>query len=388
MKIGIDARFYGSAGPGRYVANLVRELEEIDKENDYIIFVNKKGSEEYHPKNPRFKKWLSDYKWYTFEEQTGFVGDLLRARLDLLHVPFLNVPVLYPKKMVVTIHDLTMHDFSTAAASTLGPVAYKSKRLVYKFLTSYAAIKAKRIIVPTEFIRDDIVKRLTGAKFEKVVVTHEGVDPKLVQYKIGDKGVLNTRLEELKVKSNYLFYAGSAYPHKNLEALIISYRDAIKDSSFNNQLIVAGKVDSYSNQIAGFSHGLGLDGKVVFVAKYCENTYVDDKDLAYLYQGALAYFFPSLNEGFSITPLEAQTFGVPVALSDIPAHREVFGDSVMYFDPTSNLDMTEKMILISKDLDLRNDLIKKGYENVKKYSWRQMASKTKDIYDDVLGIKK
>ncbi len=388
MLIGIDARFYGSAGPGRYVANLVRELELIDNENDYIIFVNKKGSNQYHPKNPRFKKWLADYKWYTFEEQTSFLLDLLRARLDLLHVPFLNIPILYPKKTVVTIHDLTMHDFSTIATSTLGPVAYKSKHLVYKFVTDYAAFRAKKILVPTNFVKTDIVNRLFGAKKNKVVVTHEGVDPALTKYRETDKGVLDTRLEELRVKSKYLFYAGSSYPHKNLESLIISYRDALNNPNFNNQLVIAGKVDSYSNQTSGFSHGLGLDGKVVFAAKYVENSYVTDEDLAYLYQGALAYIFPSLNEGFSITPLEAQTFGTPVVLSDIPAHKEVFGDSVLYFDPTSNIDITEKMLLISQDENLRTSLIQKGYENVKKYSWKKMASETKDVYMDVLNIKK
>lgn len=388
MLIGIDARFYGSAGPGRYVSNLIKNLEQIDKENEYIIFVNKKGDSLYTPTNHNFKKWVADYKWYTMEEQLGFVLELIRARLDLLHVPFLNVPALYPKKMLVTIHDLTMHDYATAASSTLPSFVHETKHYAYKALVNYASFKSKRIIVPTEFVKNDIVNRLWGAKEEKIIVTREGVDTALLEYKETDQGVLNTRLDEFKIKSRYFLYVGSAYKHKNMEMLLISYRDALDNMGLEEQLILAGKIDSYSNNMAGFAHGLRLDDKAIFVSKYCDNGIVTDKDLAYLYQGALAYVFPSLSEGFSITPLEAQSFGVPVLLSDIPAHKEVFGDSVLYFDPNSNIDLTDKMLRMSKEEDLRKDLIQRGYANVQKYSWLEMAKQTLSIYKDILAKDK
>ena len=101
MKIGIDARLYGSAGIGRYISNLILELENIDQENEYIIFVTKQGSELYHPSKPNFKKWIADYKEYTMSEQSRFLMDLLQARLDVYHVPHFNVPVLYPKKLAL-----------------------------------------------------------------------------------------------------------------------------------------------------------------------------------------------------------------------------------------------------------------------------------------------
>jgi glycosyltransferase involved in cell wall biosynthesis len=381
MKIGIDARFYGIAGPGRYVSNLISELEKIDTKNQYVIFLTKKGSDEYKPRNPNFKKWIADIPWYSIEEQTLLLADFMRADLDLLHVPHFNVPILYRGKTVITIHDLTMHEFNTTSSTTLPGPLYAMKNAGYKVVINSAAKHAKKIITPSATVRDEVINKLK-VNPEKIIVSYEGVDDSLLSQSPKDERVLLTRIEEMGIKSRYFLYVGSAYPHKNLNTLIVSYKEFLDRSGLQNQLILAGKIDEFSQRTAAFSHALKLDGKVIYAAKFSEGAkYVSDKDLAYLYRGALAYVFPSLKEGFSITPLEAQAFGVPVVLSDIPTHREIFQDSVLYFDPNSNIDITEKLNTIIKDENLRHDLIRKGFENIKKYSWNKMAQDTLKIYE-------
>lgn len=383
MKIGIDARFYGLAGPGRYVSNLINELEQIDKENDYVIFVTKEGSEKYHANNPRFKKWIVNVPWYSLQEQTQLLIEFIRANLDLLHVPHFNMPVFYPRKSMVTIHDLTMHEFNNTDATTLPEPLYEIKKFAYKFVINSAARKARKIVVPSNTVRDEVVQKIKGAKYEKVAVSYEGVDQKLLGMVPRDERVLRTRIEEMGVKRNYFLYVGSAYPHKNLNNLIVSYKEYLQRTGRQEQLIIAGKIDNFSQRTAAFSHGLQLDGKVIYAAKFSESKYVPDNDLAYLYKGALAYVFPSLKEGFSITPLEAQALGVPVMLSDIPTHREIFGDTVLYFDPKSNIDITEKLLVIATDADLREKLVEAGLENAQKYSWRKMAEDILNIYESL-----
>lgn len=381
MKIGIDARFYGVAGPGRYVSNLITELEKIDTKNEYIIFVTTKGSDQYHPKNPNFKKWIADIPWYSVMEQTTLYLEFMRADLDLLHVPHFNVPILYTRKTVITIHDLTMHEFNSKAVTTLPEPLYEMKKLAYKLVVNTAAARAEKIIVPSNTVKEEVLEKLKRTKAERIVVSNEGVDQSLLDLAPRDERVLLTRIEEMGIKSRYFLYVGSAYPHKNLNTLIVSYKEFLDKTEMENQLVLAGKIDDFSQRTAAFSHALQLDKKVIYAAKYSENKYVPDRDLAYLYRGALAYVFPSLKEGFSITPLEAQAFGVPVLLSDIPTHREIFGDSVLYFDPKSNIDVTEKLERIVADEKLRYDLVNAGFENVKKYSWKKMAEETLKIYE-------
>ena len=383
MKIGIDARFYGVAGPGRYVSNLISELEKIDTKNQYTIFLTDKGNQQYHPKNPNFKKWITNIPWYSVQEQTVLLLEYMRADLDVLHVPHFNIPLLYMGKFVVTIHDLTMHEFDTTAVTTLPTPLYKVKKAAYMVVINAAAAKAKKIIVPSNTVKEEVSQKLHGAKPKKISVCYEGVDESLLGLSPQDERVMLTRIEEMGIKSRYFLYVGSAYPHKNLNTLIVSYKEYLERSGLENQLVLAGKIDDFSQRTAAFSHALKLDKKVIYAAKFSENKYVPDRDLAYLYRGALAYISPSLKEGFSITPLEAQSFGVPVVISDIPTHREIFGDSALYFDPNSNIDITEKLNKIATDEDLRHNLIRAGFENVKKYSWKKMAEDILRIYESV-----
>ena len=382
MKIGIDARLYEAAGPGRYIRNLIRELEQIDNENDYIIFVTGAGSKLYHPQNPKFKKWISDYKIYSMEEQTMFLRDLIQARLDLLHVPHFNVPALYPRKVVVTIHDLIMHKFAGKKATTLPGPSYFFKNIAYKLVTIFATKKATRIIVPSETVKNDIQSFYSGINPKKIIVTYEGVDDSLLKLSPIDTKSSTVRLEEMKITNKYLLYVGSSYIHKNLNILLIAYRDFLEKSATNLHLVVAGRIDNFSQRLAGFAHALKLDGKVIFPARYSENEYVKEEDLAILYKNATAYVFPSLSEGFSITPLEAQAFGIPVVLSDIPTHKEIFQDSVLYFNAESVIEITECLSKILSDENLRFDLIRKGNENVKRFSWKKMAEQTLQIYKE------
>ncbi len=384
MKIGIDARLYPQkVGIGRYLRNLIKELEKIDTENDYIIFLTDEGVEQYHPHNKNFKKWLVNYKEYSVSEQIQLPLEFYRAKLDLLHVPHFNMPIIYNGRTVITIHDLIMH--KSELNDKAGGFDYK--RMAYKMVVKRAVKHPEKIIVPSEKVKNEIVEMIPNVDQEKIVVTYEAVDDHLLKYKINDQKVIRTRLEEMFIRKQYFLYVGSAYPHKNLNNLIVAFKELLEMYKFNGQMVFAGRVDKFSQRTAGYVHALQLDENIIFAAKYTENNIVTDKDLAYLYSGAMAYVFPSLEEGFSITPLEAQAFGVPVVLSDIPTHREVFGDSVLYFDPTSNIDMTEKMYQISKDEELRKSLVEKGYRNVEKYSWNKLAQQTLEIYKEVMLSK-
>ena len=114
------------------------------------------------------------------------------------------------------------------------------------------------------------------------------------------------------------------------------------------------------------------------------NTFVSDYDSVALRKEAEAYVFPALKEGFSLTPLEAQYYGLPCVISDIACHKEVYEDSVLYFDPLDVEEMAEKMNEILQNKILREELIKKGYERTKLYSWTNTAEITLGVFNDAL----
>lgn len=381
MKIGIDARMWGRTGIGRYVKNLVIELEKIDIQNDYVIFVDKEIDKHYHPSNSKFKKWILNYSVYSFEEQINILPELYRARLDIYHVPHFNAPIFYSKPFISTIHDLTMN-IKNFESTSQDKTTYTVKFYAQKFALSHAIRSSRAVIVPSNFVKSEISRKY-GKNEKRIFVTYEGVDDQLTKNKVEDKGVINTKLETFRIKNDYFLYVGSTYPHKNLNNLVVSYKENLQKGLSKSQLVFAGSVDLFSQRLAGFVNGLKLTDKILFPVRYTDSGKINDEDLSFLYKGAMAYVFPSLNEGFSITPLEAQSFGIPVLLSDIPTHKEIFGDSALYFDPKSSIDISEKLLVIERDIELRKELVRKGYENIMKYSWKKMAEETLNVYNTV-----
>lgn len=268
MKIGIDARLYGNSGIGRYIKNLILELEKIDTSNDYVIFASKEISDIYRPKNPRFKKWIVKASIYSVEEQTVLWKEFMSARLDLLHVPHFNVPYFYKRKFVCTIHDFTMLSLNFEATSK-NQVEYLIKHTGQNMIINKAIKKSKGIIVPSEVVKKDVQENY-GIAESKIRVTHEGVDDSITKHIPADGGAMRLKLERYNIKNKYFLYVGNAYPHKNLNNLIVAHKENLQNLKTTTQLIIAGKVDPFSQRLAAFVNGLKLTDKIIFAARYTD----------------------------------------------------------------------------------------------------------------------
>jgi glycosyltransferase involved in cell wall biosynthesis len=175
MKIIIDARFYGleHAGLGRYTMNLVQELARIDRKNSYLILLRKKYFEELKlPGN--WQKVLADFKHYTLAEQRGIPKIIKREKPDLVHFLHFNVPFLVKAPYIVTIHDIVMHKSHGRKATTLPIYLYLVKRIGYKLVFRNSVKKAQKIIVPSHFVKKELVA-FYKLNPDKVEVIYEGV---------------------------------------------------------------------------------------------------------------------------------------------------------------------------------------------------------------------
>ncbi len=173
MRIGIDARFYGSAGKGlgRYTQKLIIHLEKIDRENEYFVLLRQENFDQYQPQNSNFHKVLANYPWYSWQEQIFLPFQLARLKLDMVHFPHFNIPLFYFGKFVVTIHDLT-HGQSTSAASTRRSLPFYFKKLIYSLVIKSALKRAQKIITVSEFVKQSIIKEYK-IRPDKITVTYE-----------------------------------------------------------------------------------------------------------------------------------------------------------------------------------------------------------------------
>ncbi|MFC1722137.1 glycosyltransferase family 4 protein [Patescibacteria group bacterium] len=384
MKIGIDARFYGIVGPGRYTKSVIQHLEKVDSENEYVIFLEKEGFKNYHPKSKNFKKVLANYSWYSFEEQTSFLLTVVRQKLDLYYVPHFNIPVLYPGKIVTAIPDMTMHKHSTRFSTTLPQWYFFIKKFVYKLVFWWAVCRSYKVIVPSETV---IKEFLTYLKFpkEKYVLAYEGVDPDYTKPHSDPEKVL----KKYNIEGDFILYVGSMYAHKNVPNMLEMYKELREKYNFKAKFVLVSKKDLFSQEIFDKVKNENIEGIVMpaFQDSSIPNErkiVITDEEVTALRQKAKVYVIAALTEGFSLTAMEGMVHGLPAVISDIDCHREVYGDSALYFDPEDPSDMAAKVNEMFTNSNLRDAYIKKGYKLLKKYDWIKTAKITLGVFKNAV----
>jgi glycosyltransferase involved in cell wall biosynthesis len=369
MKIGIDARLYGikDRGIGRYAERLIAYLEKIDTQNEYFIFLRQDGFKNYLPQHKNFHKILADFQPYSLKEQITFPCQLKKCKLDLVHFLHFNVPIFYRRSFVVTIHDLIITRFpdSRRKSTRLPLFLYYLKLFFYNLVLKNALKKSKKIIAVSEATKKEIIS-LFNIDFPKINVIYEGVD------KISITG------RQSPITDPYILYVGAAYPHKNLERLIIAFEKFIKNSespiSKRIKLVLVGKSDYFYERIKKLIEKLNLIDDVVLTGE------VSDENLASYYKNALFFIFPSLAEGFGLPALEALNYGIPVASSNVYSLPEILGQSAYYFNPRDINEITSAIETMSTDDKLKQDLIAQGKAQSEKFSWQKMAEQIAKIY--------
>ena len=366
MKIGIDARLIQSTGVGRYIRNLIRELSDIDTTSRYVVFLRKTDFDTFTVPNPRWEKHLADVPWHTLQEQIFMPWIFLKEHCDLLHVPYFNAPIFYPRKFIITIHDLTILHVDTGRASTLPYWLYKIRRLGYRLVLLAAIKRATRILTVSHVVKEDIMRSF-GIADSLVSVTYEGVDDVFAQ--------TNERYEKnVAVKKQYFLYVGNVFPHKNVELMIEAYHEYIHSVTSPAKLVFVGPPDFFYRRLEDTVKARDFGEKIIFLHD------TDDKTLQSLYAHAIALVFPSRMEGFGLPALEALRSGCRVIVSDIPVFHEILGDFAVYADTIRSSHLAKTMKETAAAVIDRREFQKKTTHLLRWYSWSTMAKITRDIY--------
>ncbi len=374
MRLGIDVRLWRETGVGRYIRNLVENLYDVDDQNDYILFALKKDVDYLRANFFKWKTVEANIRWHSIDEQRLLPGIIEKESLDLVHFPYFSVPIKYQRPFIVTMHDLIIYSSYTGQASTLPFPFFIAKKFAYKYVISKALKNSTAVIVPSNSVKDEVLK-LNKVDQKKIHVIKEGVT--LL------KGSNTEVLSELGIESKkYFLYVGNAYPHKNLECLINSF---LRLSSQNPsvKLVLAGKKDFFYSRLEESPVAKALSSSLVFAKD------VSDEELSILYKKCIAFISPSLSEGFALPALEAMGSGAPIILSDIPTFREICRDiPLVYFDPHDELSVRNAMekVLELSSIEIRNH-IQLGKILAKSYSWRKMAQQTLEIYESSTSLR-
>jgi len=364
MRIGIDARLINETGVGRYIRNLIDELSRIHTPHTFVVFLPKHAYDAFVIPNNHWEKRVADVHWHTLKEQIVMPKLFRSARLDIVHVPYFNIPVFSSVPFVVTIHDLTILHFKTGKATTLPYLWYLLKRIGYQCILRIGVWRAKTIITVSKTVKQDIIQSLHVSP-DKISVTYEGVDPHL-----WDSREPTKKGESLNLESPYVLYVGNAYPHKNLHTLIRGFELFLKTKKGEDfHLVLVGSDSFFYNTLKKWVASRPGFNRIFFTGP------ISDAQLIDAYMHASALVLPSLSEGFGLPGLEALQLGCPVVCSDIPIFHEILGPSAYFFDPYSEEGLAATLEQIVGKKEQTHPTIPSMF------SWGKMAKQTLSIYE-------
>lgn len=306
---------------------------------------------------------------YTLREQI-WLGSQIPAAARLTWFPHYNVPLILPSKLnyVVNINDC----FHRAFYDTLS----LPQKVYATWVMGKAAARAAKIITISKFSERQIIE-FTGCEPNKVITMLLAADTD----HFGRTYQLN-QVTEIKSKynlpSDYLLYVGNLKPHKNLISLLEAFAKIKSDGKHQElKLVLCGNFKGFItgiDDLDGKVKQLGLEGQVI------KPGFVLDEHLPAIYQQSRGFIFPSFYEGFGLPVLEAMAAGIPVLSSNAASLPEVGGDAVLYCSPDNIGEMAQQLEKLVTDQPVRSELVSKGFEQIKQFSWAKAAKGYSDVF--------
>lgn len=366
MIIGINALYLlpGKVGGSEtYLRNLVKWLAAIDRENTYVIFINRESEGAIEATAPNFRIVLCPFRatnrplrilW----EQGVLPLYVKRHNVDLLLSAGMTAPVLCPAASVLMLFDL-QHinqpgNFPWYYLPFLRSIIYASAR------------SADGVLTISNQVRNDII-RFYHLPPGRVEVTHLAVDHDVFSlHGAPDTATVRARYG---LPDRFILYAASSLPHKNHERLFHAFR-RIREQVPEIQLVLIGARDRGEQVLLRIIKNLGLEQSVLLLG------WLPFEDVPSIYRASEAFVFPTLHEGFGLPVIEAMACGVPVVCSRIEPLLEIAGDAAIFVDPLSPEEITAAVIRILTDAPARERLIGKGLSRSHEFTWNTTATKT------------
>ncbi|WP_421919806.1 glycosyltransferase family 4 protein [Marinifilum sp.] len=375
MKIGIEGqRLYRKKkhGMDMVALELIKNLQVIDKENEYVVFVKPDADNTCIPAADNFKILELSGGPYPTWEQFALPKAAKAEGCDILHCTSNTGPIKSSVPLITILHDIIYLE-SVSVFKKAGTWYQKLGNMYRRWIVPTVVRKSKRVATVSNYEKDRI-KNFMGLG-DNLVAIHNGVGEHFVH--ITDAKVLAEAQVKYKLPDRFLFFLGNTDPKKNTPNVLKAFADFNASSHIKYKLVM---LDYEENALRKILSDIGhpeLRGDIHLTG------YVVNTDLPAIISQSEVFLYPSLRESFGIPILEGMACGVPVITSDTSSMPEIAGDAALIVNPHKSEEITAGIVKILKDDFYRQELRRKGLERAKLFSWKNMAKEYLKLYHEV-----
>ena len=380
MNIGIEAqRIFRTKkhGMDMVALELIRNLQLLDTENEYVIFVKPDIDSSVIQETKNFKIILLKGGFYPLWEQFALPAAAKKAGCQLLHCTSNTAPLFTSIPLVVTLHDIIYMESGYLKILNGTGTWYQKFGNAYRRLFVPKIIRrSKKIITVSHFEKKRIGQFFGLSDDQRLTAVYNGVGEHFKP--ITDAGVLKKVKDKYHLPDHFIFFLGNTDPKKNTKGALLAFSELRKVNQRDIKLVML------DYDLAELSKLLSEIGNPKLIDQIVLTGYVVNTDLPAIYSQCDIFLYPSLRESFGIPMLEAMACGAPVITSNTSSMPEVAGEGALIIDPYKPAEITAAMIKILADESTRSSLIGKGYAQAAKFSWKAMAQNVMRIYSDIL----
>jgi glycosyltransferase involved in cell wall biosynthesis len=375
MKIGIEGqRLYRQKkhGMDMVALELIKNLQTIDKKNEYVVFVKPDVDNTCIPAAPNFKIVELGGGPYPTWEQFALPRAAKNEGCDILHCTSNTGPIWSKVPLITILHDIIYLE-SVSLLKKSGTWYQKIGNMYRRWVVPPVVKRSKRVATVSNFEKERI-KNFMGLG-DNLVAIYNGVGQHFK--KITDESILKAAKEKYKLPDNFMFFLGNTDPKKNTPNVLKAFADFNKKSKTKFKLVM---LDYEENALKTILNDIGSPEtrNDIHLTGYVVNT-----DLPAIINQCKVFLYPSLRESFGIPILEGMACGVPVITSNTSSMPEIAGDAAAIVDPFKPEEILASIERILEDENFRNELCEKGIERAKLFSWKNMAAKYLELYEEV-----
>ena len=379
MRIGIEGqRLFRSKKHGMDIValELIKNLQNLDKENEYLVFVKPDKDNQVLEETDNFKIVPLKGGSYPFWEQVLLPRAAKKYGCDVLHCTSNTAPVFSDVPIITTLHDIIYLEKSFGQILDSSATSYQKLGNVYrKIVVPTVLKKSVKVITVSNFEKQYISEFFSSEKTKHLSAIYNGVGAYFKP--VRDARELQRIKRKYKLPKQFFFFIGNTDPKKNTKGTLKAYSTYRRIYNSDYKLVMPDYDRSELQKIASEIGDPDLINHI-FLTGYVENT-----DLPAIYSLCSIFLYPSLRESFGIPILEAMACGVPVITSKTSSMPEVSGGAAYLVDPYAFDQITKGILELMGNSSLRTKLINKGLKRAKMFSWQAMAKEVLELYKSI-----